>query len=729
MNGRIIDLLQFSGRRRLPFVRQNEASECALACLAMIAGYYGFETDLNTLRRRHSVSLKGANLKQLIAIAARLDLACRPLRAELEALPHLATPAILHWDMNHFVVLKEVRGRTAVIHDPAHGVRRMTLDEISPHFTGVALEVMPAPGFRPRKEKAKLRLTDLWTRAHGLAGAIVQVLVLSALLQIFALVAPFYMQLVVDEVLVKFDADFLLVLAIGFGLLVLIHTGTQALRGTVILYAANQLGFQMVANLFRHTLRLPLSWFEKRHIGDIVSRFSSTGPIRDLFTQGLVSAVVDGVMAVATLILIFVYSWKLGLVVLAALGLYLLLRLGLYRAFRQRNEEQIVAAAKEQTNFMESVRAIQSIKLFAREAEREAVWQNRYAERINAGIRVGRLNIGFEAANTLLFGLENVLVIYLGARAVMAGELTVGMLFAFMSYKQNFIDKAVKLVERLIEFRLLDLHLERIADIALAEPEPAGGDAVRSLTGVWPVAGALALENVSFRYAEGEPWVLKDVTLEIAPGEHVVFIGPSGGGKTTLVKIMAGLFQPSAGRGLVDGIALTTFGLAAYRSQIGAVMQEDALLSGSIADNISFFDPEADLARIEECARLAQVHDEIAAMPMGYDSLIGDMGTVLSGGQKQRVLLARALYRRPRILILDEGTANLDPDTERRVLDMLDSLSITRISVAHRETLLARADRVFLVGGGRVVEVPVKEARARVAAAGRPAPLGGLAPR
>ncbi len=699
--------LNFSGGRRLPVIRQTEAAECGLACLAMIAGYHGFEVDLNTLRRRFPVSLKGASLRSLMTTADHLGLAARPLRAELAALGRIRLPALLHWDMNHFVVLKAVRGDRVEIHDPAGGVRRLRLEEVSPHFTGIVLELTPTAAFERADVRERMRLGDLWSRSRGLGRAIAQTLVLSVFLQLVVLATPFYIQLTVDEVLTKFDTSLLAVLALGFGLLVLFNAAAGALRQYVILYVGNQLGFQMVVNLFRHLLSLPLPWFEKRHIGDVVSRFTSTKPIRDLFTEGLVAALIDGAMAVGTLVLIFLYSALLGAVVIAALVVYLLLRLALYRAFRVRNEDQIVTMAKEQSTFMESVRGIQSVKLFGRESERLALWQNRFADSINSVVRLGRLKIGFDGANTLLFGLENVLVIYLGARLVLAGDLSIGMLFAFMAYKQQFVDKASGLVERLIEFRLLDLHLERLADIGLAEPEPGLAAASFASAGASsrPLEGALALEGLSFRYAESEPWVLKDVSLHLRRGEFVVFVGPSGGGKTTLMKLMLGLFEPVEGQILIDGRPLDQFGRRAYRAQIGAVMQEDALLSGSIADNIAFFDPEIDMERVRACARAAEVDAEIVAMPMGYDSLIGDMGTVLSGGQKQRVLLARALYREPRMLFLDEGTANLDAAAEARILERLQAMDITRITVAHRETMMAHADRVFLVRNGRVEEV------------------------
>lgn len=719
----ILSLLNFSGRKRLPLIRQNEVAECGLACLAMVAGYHGHEIDLNSLRRRYPVSLKGATLKALIATAEHLKLSTRPLRAELSALGHLSLPAILHWDMNHFVVLKRVRGDSLEIHDPGRGARSLHMDEASDHFTGVALELMPVSGFEQRDERQRMRLTDLWQRATGIKRAIVQMLVLSIILQVVVLAMPFYMQIVVDEVLTKFDTSLLLVLALGFGMLMLISVASDALRQYVILYVGNQLGFQIVANLFRHLMVLPLPWFEKRHMGDVLSRFSSTAPIRDLFTEGLVSAVIDGLMAATTLILIFVHSPLLGGVVLAALGLYLILRLATYRAFRSRSEDQIVASAKEQSVFMEGIRGIQSVKLFGREAERQSVWQNKYADTINAAVRLGKLKIGFDTANRFLFGVENIVVVYLGARLVLEQSLTIGMLFAFMSYKRQFTDKAAALVERVIEFRLLDLHLERIADIGLADVEHGLGHAPsRSLEGNdTDFKGGLAFEDVSFRYAESEPWVLRHVNLEIAPGEMAVFIGPSGGGKTTLLKVLLGLFEPVEGKLLVDDQPLAHMGSRAYRSALGAVMQEDALLSGSIADNISFFDPEPDMEYVQICAQMAAVHGEIATMPMGYDSLIGDMGTVLSGGQKQRVLLARALYRKPKLLFLDEGTANLDPAAERHILDLLADMPIIRICVAHREAMMHRADRLFLVAGGTVREVAKADV---LAGGGSPAPVG-----
>jgi ATP-binding cassette subfamily B protein RaxB len=473
---------------------------------------------------------------------------------------------------------------------------------------------------------------------------------------------------------------------------------TTALRSFILLLVQDTLSLRLTADLFRHLLRLPLAFFEKRHVGDILSRFGSTEPIRNLLAEGLIAAVIDGIMAGAALVMIFLFSPRLALVVAAALAAYALLRVASYRVFRQRSEALIRARAKESSTFIETLRAIQSVKLFNREAEREGQWLNRYAEVVNANLRIGRVTIAFKTMNDAVFGLENVLTVWLGVRLVLDGELTVGMLFAFMSYKRHLIDKGTLLVEKLLEFRLLDLHLERLADIALHPPEP-GHD--RPLAYPRPVQGRIELKRVAFRYAEAEPFVLEDLSLAIEPGEYVTIAGPSGGGKTTLIKVMLGLLEPTSGEVLVDGVPLPVIGPRVYREQVGAVMQDDQLLSGSIADNICFFDHGFDLEWMMRCAEMAAVHDEIMAMPMAYNTLIGDMGSSLSGGQKQRVLLARALYRRPRILFLDEGTAHLDVETERRITRTLKELDITRISVAHRPETIKAADRVVLIGEER----------------------------
>jgi ATP-binding cassette subfamily B protein RaxB len=688
-------LINFSGRRRLPLMLQTEATECGLACLAMVAGYHGHRLDLNTLRRRYPVSLKGVTLKALMQLASHLKLSSRPLRFELHHLHDLRLPAIVHWDMDHFVVLKEVTGKGVVIHDPAFGERRYPLAQASKHLTGVALELMPAEGFTAKDEAERLPLTAFWGQLKGGVQALGQICVLSLILQLLVIASPFYMQTVIDEVIAKGDVDLLLVLALGFGGLAAISTAATALRSYILLILQSTLGLQMVAKLFRHLLRLPLAYFEKRHIGDILSRFSSTEPIRALLAEGLIAAVIDGVMALATLVMIFVFSGKLAAVVLVAVVLYGALRIGLYRLLRQQNEELIRARAKEQSSFIETVRAIQSLKLFHRETEAEGQWLNRYADSVNANIRLGRLTIGFKTLNETLFGLENIVTVYLGARLALDNSLSVGMLFAFMSYKRYFTEKSVQLIEKALDFRILDLHLERLADIALTPPE-AGHDRP-PLAYERPIAGAIELRNVSFRYAESEPLILDDVSLAIAPGEFVAVGGPSGAGKTTLVKIMLGLLEPTSGEVLIDGTPLSTLGAQAYREHVAAVMQDDQLVSGSIADNICFHDPDFDLERMMECARRAGIHDEIMAMPMTYNSLIGEMGSSLSGGQKQRVLLARALYRRPRILFLDEGTAHLDIAMERRINETLRQLRITRVSVAHRPETINAADRILSI--------------------------------
>jgi ATP-binding cassette, subfamily B, bacterial CvaB/MchF/RaxB len=687
-------MLNFSGLRQLPVIRQTEATECGLACLAMISSYHGHRIDLNTLRRRYPVSLKGVTLRALIQVASQMGLASRAVRFELDHLRQLNLPTIVHWDMNHFVVLKSVTRRGIVVHDPASGERSFPITEASKRLTGVALELSPAEGFLAKDERARLPFSTFWTQLRGSTHALAHILILSFLLEAFVIISPFYLQLTVDEVITRGDADFLIVLALGFGLLTVIKVVSTAMRSWIITLVQNVLHFQIGARLFHHLIRLPLTYFEKRHIGDILSRFTSIEPIRAALAEGMIAAAIDGLMALATLAMIFVYSTQLALVVLAAFVLYALVRLALYRLLRERSLAVIEAKANENSTFIETMRAVQGLKIFNRESDRETQWLNRYADEVSANVRLGRTRIAFTTINDCLFGLENIITIYLAARLALNHSLTIGMIFAFMSYKQHFIEKAVHLVEKALDFRILELHLERLADIALSPLEP-GHEQPLSYTR--QIQGRIELRNVSFQYAETEPHVLEDISFIIEPGEFVTITGPSGGGKTTLVKIMLGLLEPTRGQVLIDGSPLSTMGPRAYREHVAAVMQEDQLLSGSIADNICYFDPSFDQERMIECARLAAIHEEIMAMPMTYNSLIGDMGSSLSGGQKQRVMLARALYRQPRILFLDESTAHLDVDNEKHINDSLSRLQMTRISVAHRPEVSSGADRILRI--------------------------------
>jgi ATP-binding cassette subfamily B protein RaxB len=418
----------------------------------------------------------------------------------------------------------------------------------------------------------------------------------------------------------------------------------------------------------------------------------------------VLAALLDGAMAAITLVMIFVYSPLLAFVVVTAFLLYAALRLALYRVIWRRTVATIQSQAQENSTFIETVRAIQTLKIFNREEEREGQWLNRYTDVVSANVRLGRAKIAFSTVNEVIFGLENIITIYLAARLALANAFTVGMIFAFMSYKQNFTDKAAQLIEKAIDFRILGLHLERLSDIALT-PIEAGHDQPIAYTR--EIEGGIELRNVSFRYSETDAYVLKDIDLKIAPGEFVNIMGPSGGGKTTLIKIMLGLLEPTSGEVLIDGFPLSAVRGRAYREQVGAVMQEDQLLSGSIADNICFFDPDFDQERMIACAQLAGIHGEIMAMPMTYNSLVGDMGSSLSGGQKQRMLLARALYRQPRILFLDEGTAHLDLENERHIHQSLTHLRMTRISVAHRPDISAGADRVIRIANTVKSESPM----------------------
>ncbi|MCA1977841.1 MAG: peptidase domain-containing ABC transporter [Thiobacillus sp.] len=700
--------LAFGIGRKLPLILQNEAAECGLACLAMVAGYHGLKIDLASLRRSFTVSMMGVTLNQLVQIAGAMSLATRAVKLELDDLGELRRPCILHWNFNHFVVLKEVRGKSIVIHDPAVGVRELSREDVSRSFTGVALEAWPDEGFMPAVVKQRVTLSQLMGRVSGLVPSLIQVLALALVLEVFIIVSPFYLQWVIDDVIVANDRDLLVTLALAFGLLVLFQQAIGLLRGWVMLYLSTTLNLQWRSNLFTHLLRLPLHFFENRHLGDIVSRFGSVDVIQRSITSQFIEAVLDGVMSLVVLAVMFVYSPKLAGIALGVMLAFALIRWLWWRPFRLATEEQIVHAARQQSHFLETVRGIKPIKLFQRTGERRNTWLTLVVDEINAGVRTQKMQLFYRHINGFMFGLERVTIIALGASLVMDNQFTVGALMAFLAYKDQFGQRGTTLIDHLFELRMLRLHGERLADIALSEPEPDrieletnGAEAATfDTTSDRP---CVELSKVSFRYGALSPWVLQDVDLRIERGESVAIVGPSGSGKTTLMHVLLGLRAIDAGQICFFGTDIRQIGPQRIRRLVGAVTQDDLLFAGSLADNIAFFDPAADRERIEKCARLADIHEDIEAMPMAYNTLVGDMGTVLSGGQKQRVLLARALYREPQILVLDEATSSLDIESEERVNAAIRSLDLTRIIIAHRPQTIATADRVVVLRHGRIV--------------------------
>ncbi len=678
---------------------QTESAECGLACLTMVAGYYGHITDIATLRRRFSISTHGATLAQLIEFANVLQLISRPLRLELEELVQLSTPCILHWDLNHFIVLKQIKNKRVVIHDPAFGIRELDYEEVSKHFTGIALELAPSPAFVKQEETQSIGLRSLIGHVIGLKRSLLQVFLLSTALEVFSVLAPFFQQWVIDGVIVQNNRDLLMVLALGFLLLTIFQLAIGTVRSWLIIYFSTQLSLQWTASVFTHLLRLPVCYFEKRHLGDLVSRFGAIETIRQTLTSTALGSLLDGMMAVIAFAMMLFYSVPLALVTLSALLLYVIIRVVSYSPFRVANEEQIMHAAKQQSHFLESLRGIQSIKLFGHENNRRSQWMNLVVNTTNRGLATQKMSTFFQSANSLVFGVESIAVTYLGAVYVMDHKFSIGMFFAYGAYKTQFSSRVGSLVDLFFQVRMLRIQRERLADIVLTETEELH-DFGQVTNNINP---DIELRNIRFRYSATDPWVLDGVNLTIDSGQSVAIVGQSGCGKTTLLKIMLGLLVPTEGEILVGGVPLQQLGLLHWRRILAAVMQDDQLFAGSIADNITFFADKVDRPRIEEVSRLASIHDDIVKMPMGYSTLIGDMGVSLSGGQKQRLLVARALYKNPKVLFLDEATSHLDVERERWVNEAIGLLPLTRVIIAHRPETIAMAGRVIKLDRGKVV--------------------------
>lgn len=688
----------FGRRGELPVIQQNEIAECGLACLAMIAAYHGHDVDMAGMRRRFAVSIKGATLSRLIAIADRLDLGARPLRAEPEHLSDLRMPCILHWDMNHFVVLKRVARGMAEIHDPARGAVTMPMAELGRHFTGIALELTPTADFRPVRAREPIRLRALIGDVVGWRRALVQVFSLALALELFTLLLPMSMQWVIDRVLVSADAELLTLLALGFLAAVVFQSAIAAVRGWVVADIAAAFEAQWSTHLAGHLLRLPLTFFAKRSVGEVLSRFLSVQSVQQTLSTSFVEALLDGLTVVLVLALLLVYSPTLTVWVIVGFAVYALLRAWSYRRLWRLKEGHLAALARQQSLLIESVHGVQAIKLANQHAERRARLANAANDASRQDAAVRRATTTFSALSRLVFGAQRVLLIWLGARMALDGGMTAGTLVLCVAYADMFAARAGGLIDKFIDLRLLGVHARRIADIAQQAPER---DTVGEYAGPTPEP-SLEVENLGFRYGEDENWIVRDCSFRIAAGESVAIVGPSGAGKTTLAKLLLGLLPPDEGTVRIGGVDIARYGLSAFRARVGAVMQDDALFAGSIADNIAFFDRGAQPEAVMAAARRAGIHDEIAAMPMGYETLVGDMGSALSGGQKQRVLLARALFRNPDILLLDEATSHLDVARERRINAEIAALRITRLIIAHRPETIRSADRVLMVDNGRV---------------------------
>ncbi|MGU3380996.1 peptidase domain-containing ABC transporter [Klebsiella grimontii] len=688
----ITSRLNFSLRKKTPVILQSESSECGIACLSMISSYHGLEIDLFNFRQRFGSSSQGVNLLELSKIAEQAGLKNRSLSLDLDEIKQLKLPCILHWGMNHYVVLTRIKRSTFVVHDPALGKRMIGLQEMSNHFTGIAMELWPGSNFQQEKVKSRLRLIDLTKNINGLKPALLKIFALSVVIEAINLLMPIGTQLVTDHVIIAHDHSLLSVICIGLVVFTLFRTFVSMIRAWTSLTLNTLTGIQWKTTLFDHLSSLPLSFFEKRHLGDIQSRFSSLDVIRSTFTNSIVTGIIDIIMTVGLLVMMFLYGGWLVWVVLGFTLCYALMRFGTYHFYRRITEEQVIKSARSSSHFMESLYGISTIKALNLKERRSKHWLNINIEACNAGIKQTRFDMMFGGFNAFINSVDQVAILWIGAIMVIDNDMTLGMFMAFNAYRGQFAQRASSLIDLIMQLRMLSLHNERLSEIVFSEPEAE----MPQRRVFEPNKGVvLEVKDLTYQYDPFSRPIFNDLNLTIQPGESVAIIGPSGVGKTTLLKVMCGLLLPSSGAVLADELDISKIGLNNYRMSTACVLQEDRLFSGSIADNICSFEDNPDQDRIIICAQYCNIHEEIMRMPMAYESIVGELGLGISGGQKQRILIARALYRQPSILFMDEATSHLDLANESFINKSISNLKITRVIVAHRPSTIASADRVI----------------------------------
>lgn len=689
MNG--IGHLLHRKNNKLPVIKQAQHAECGHSCVAMISSYHGHCIDLFSLREIEEPSMNGSTMLDLMKLLEKLKFNTRPLRVGVTELKRVQCPAILHWNMNHFVVLKSIHDKYAIIHDPALGRRKITLNELSSSFTGIALEIEKSIDFSVIHAKQKLRFMDLFNSIHGLKNNLILLLFLSLTIEVFILINPLFLQYITDNVASTDSLNNLYVIVIGFIILTFCHTFVEYMRSNFVVFLTNSMSEYFSSGVMNHLLRIPFEYFERRHKGDILSRFHSIQDIQCKITTDSINTLLDGVVIVMAITIMSFYSIQLTAMVVLALTLFLLLRILFYRHHKNQTEISVGEHANVSSKFLEILHHIVPIKLYSKESLMYRDWKNYFIKAMNADIRIARSNVLYNTANIFLFNIEHILVVAVGAMFVIHNYLSVGMLVAFLAYRQTLVNKSSLFIHKIFDYKLVSVQLDRVSDILL---QPAEVEEHINTIGK-DIQGSISVQNLEYKYAGNQNLILNKIDFHIRQGEKVAITGASGIGKTTLLKLMLGLLTPTNGNIMIDDVFLEAWGFQKYRASCASVMQDDTLISGSILDNITFMDTRIDIDRVYTVAKIAQIHEDILGLPMNYDTLIGDMGSSLSGGQKQRILIARALYKNPKILFLDEATSHLDVQTEIKINHALKKLNITQVIIAHREESIKMADRII----------------------------------
>ncbi len=690
-------------------ILQSTATDCGLACMAMILQAHGSTVNLEGLRKSVHASAQGVSVMQLLATADTFGLFGRAVKVELDALSALALPAILHWNFNHYVVLERVNGDTATILDPSKGRMAMPMARLSKHFTGVAVEFTRLPDFKAVIQLVGVSISDLWTRLDGWRSSAVLVAAISIIIQLGIVVAPLFMSVIIDQAIATRSVEMLeAILFATAGAHVIVVAG-ELIRRHLLLALGTGLIAQLNLNLVNHLLRLPYGFFQQSRLNDVLSRIESIRDVKGALTEGAIPFVIDGLFSIFILVSFMFLSPALASIMLVFFAAFALTRVWSYKKLRIMNELVQDRNAEERSQIMDTLRGIQTVKVLNAESARLSAWHGANLAALESVQVQQRYQAVMRASNSGMAALELIIITGLAAMLAIKGTISVGLLFSIVALRQQFRERAYPLIERVLELKLLHARLQRLSSIVTTPKEyETDTDAPPALD-----MANLSIDicNLHFQYAPQGARLFQGLDLHVAPGCFIAIKGKSGLGKSTLIRVLLGLVTPEEGRILIGGIPLEGATVSAFRNIAAAVMQDDQLFGGTLFDNISGFDPNASIERIHEAARLACVHDDILAMPADYFGQVGDMGASLSGGQRQRILLARALYRKPRILFLDEGTANLDLACEAQIIQNIRQLGITVICVAHRARALEVADEVYELREGKLrrEEAPAAE--------------------